>query len=257
MEKIKWLALRGLVRGNGHWGRFPDLINKLHPEVEIEYLELPGNGTRYMDSTPLDARIIINDFRQKYMKSLTDSTVVKVNFIGISLGGMIGLKWLELYPDDFQNIIIINSSLKQLSSFSDRLKPNSYSYLLKAVFTKNILKREQLILKIMANLVSPHSQEVLDNTRFSEAHPIQFQNFIRQLILANKIKINLNKINNRHKHEYSKPEIKIICAKKDKLVNYNCSKKIADALKINLTVHPSAGHDIILDDPKWIIEQIF
>jgi pimeloyl-ACP methyl ester carboxylesterase len=42
----------------------------------------------------------------------------------------------------------------------------------------------------------------------------------------------------------------------DRMVAPSCSKRIAAALRARLAVHPSAGHDLTLDDPAWCAAQI-
>jgi hypothetical protein len=40
------------------------------------------------------------------------------------------------------------------------------------------------------------------------------------------------------------------------LVNSRCSLAIADAWHCALALHPDAGHDLPLDAPQWVIEQV-
>ena len=34
-HKENWLLIRGLVRGNDHWGIFPDLLRKKFPDSQV------------------------------------------------------------------------------------------------------------------------------------------------------------------------------------------------------------------------------
>ena len=42
----------------------------------------------------------------------------------------------------------------------------------------------------------------------------------------------------------------------DQLVSSACSRAIAKAWGLPLHVHPSAGHDLPLDDPQWVIDEV-
>ena len=42
----------------------------------------------------------------------------------------------------------------------------------------------------------------------------------------------------------------------DSLVSPHCSERLAEQWKLALRLHPNAGHDLPLDDPDWVVEQI-
>ena len=42
----------------------------------------------------------------------------------------------------------------------------------------------------------------------------------------------------------------------DQLVNPVCSEKLAQKYKATLKNHPTAGHDLPLDDPQWVSGEI-
>jgi hypothetical protein len=48
----------------------------------------------------------------------------------------------------------------------------------------------------------------------------------------------------------------VLCSAADTLVDPDCSRRIAAALGASLAVHPSAGHDLPLDDGAWMAEQV-
>lgn len=57
-----WILLRGLSRGNGHWGSFPEVLKK--QGLKWELAEIPGNGTRYQEITPLRPQEVIQSLRK-------------------------------------------------------------------------------------------------------------------------------------------------------------------------------------------------
>ena len=53
MKSKRIIALRGLSRGQKHWGVFPQTLNSLDSEIDLELLEIPGNGTRASEDCPI------------------------------------------------------------------------------------------------------------------------------------------------------------------------------------------------------------
>lgn len=237
-----WIFIRGLTRGNGHWGDFPEKFQNNIPNCEFELLEIPGNGTRFDDETPLYPEMAITQIRQG-SKLLQKSK--SVNICGVSLGGMIAMKWAELYPNEVHSLVVINASLSQFSNFYERLRPGNYFNFIKASVSPNNRKREKNILAMTSNNQRRADIFLDEFTKFSTQFPFQFKNLIKQLILAKRITL---------KFPILVP-IKVICSENDRLVHKNCSFALSKALSINPIVHPTAGHDLPLDDPDWLIQQ--
>jgi pimeloyl-[acyl-carrier protein] methyl ester esterase len=48
----------------------------------------------------------------------------------------------------------------------------------------------------------------------------------------------------------------VLTSTADRLVSSHCSTSIARVLGAKLAVHGEAGHDITLDAPAWVCEQV-
>ena len=48
----------------------------------------------------------------------------------------------------------------------------------------------------------------------------------------------------------------ILSSECDALVHPKSSEELAKAWNVSHSVHPTAGHDLSLDDPMWVIQQI-
>lgn len=238
MTKQRWIFLRGLTRAAFHWGDFPAVFRQAHPDFEVEFLEIPGNGLLFEQETPVDPVEII---RQISLQSRFVREGLTFHLCGISLGGMISLKWAELFPEQVQSVTIINCSLADLSPFYQRLNPNLYLKILKTLFSKGVLEKEQVILSITSNKRENYDRYLERFTDFSKKHRIKRSNFVRQLKLAGNI----------HVHELKVP-LTVICSEGDRLCASDCSKAIARRYEARLIVHPSAGHDLPLDEPEWL-----
>jgi pimeloyl-ACP methyl ester carboxylesterase len=241
MSRRNWIFLRGLTRGNIHWGDFPEIFKKITPEAAVEFLEIPGNGNLCNEITPINAKEVVDLIRKK---SQFCQENLPVNICGISLGGMIALKWAELYPENTQSVTIINSSLKQFSPFYHRLLPANYVKILKAACESNISEQEKFILSVTSNKIQETSKYLKTFSDFATEHKMLKKNIVKQLILASKIHIN----------KFPNIPLKVINSKNDRLVSSSCSEKIAINLNGKIFIHPTAGHDLPLDEPFWLSE---
>jgi pimeloyl-ACP methyl ester carboxylesterase len=238
MNKQRWIFLRGLTRAAFHWGDFPQIFRDAHPDWEVEFLEIPGNGILNHRDTPIDPVTVIKEISEQ-------SQFIKegksFHLCGISLGGMIALKWAELYPEQVESVAIINCSLSQYSPFYQRLSPKLYRKIVTTLLSRGVLNKEQIILNITSNRPERYDHYLESFTEFSKNHKVQRKNFFRQLALANNIKItNLDK------------PLKVICSEGDRLCASQCSKVIARELKGSIYIHPTAGHDLPIDEPEWL-----
>jgi len=239
MEKNKWVFLRGLARGNIHWAEFPETLKATTGIIEIELLEIPGNGDSYNEKTPICGKRVVEILRSR-SRFVRENT--HFHLCGVSLGGMVALKWAELFPNEVSSVVIINSSLRRCSSVFQRLVPSNYPVLAQNIFSNNYYKNELRILRCTSNFHHRYSDKISIFAKFAKEHPIMFSNFIKQLWLAQNIDVQSN---------FSCP-IKIVMSLKDRFVSPECSKAMAQYLKAPLFIHPTAGHDLPLDDPNWL-----
>jgi pimeloyl-ACP methyl ester carboxylesterase len=56
----------------------------------------------------------------------------KVDIISLSMGGLIALKWVEMYPIEVGSTVCINTSKSGFSPFFQRLLPKNYLKILSA-----------------------------------------------------------------------------------------------------------------------------
>ncbi len=241
MAKNNWIFLRGLTRANIHWGDFKKKIQQQHPAAQIEFLEIPGNGMLHDQLTPVNAGEVVAHLREKSQICRSGESF---NLCGISLGGMVALKWAELYPEDVNSISLINCSLRQYSTFHQRLNPKHYKKIILALIMASPSEQEKIILKITSNRFVKNSHYLDEFSLFANAHPVTKSNFIRQLVLASLIRID---------HVPLMP-LKIICSSNDRLVDVKCSKNIHHNLGGKIFIHATAGHDLPLDEPDWLCE---
>jgi len=245
MTKQKHFFLfRGLIREAEHWANFPAFLKAEHPGCEITLIDIPGAGAYFRSSSPLTVKGMVEEMRKVYLeKCLPQQECI---LVAISLGGMIAGQWMKSHPEDFKRAILINTSYGGYSGLFERLKPAALAYLLKVPALKGRAKEAHIL-----RLVSNH-KNVFDETlniweKIQKDRPVSLSNTIRQLAAGGTFRIG---------DFVPKIPVLILASKEDRMVSVNCSRAIAKKWNAPILEHPTAGHDLSADDPKWIVQKI-
>lgn len=239
---MQWVLIRGIVSERFHWGRFTSQISERFPGHKIEAADILGNGITRDRLTPLRIKLNINGLREQV------SPGSKKVLLGFSLGGMLALEWAHRHPEEVAGVVLINISLSGVS-VTKRLRPQALKTIIKSAFQKDPIVKEEMILKMTtAGLPEEKIKELAkDWGDYGRKNPAKVINFISQLGLAAQI--------NQRKAPPSKP-ILILTSQNDGVVDPECSHQIAKRWRIAPVIHPTAGHDLTLNDPDWTLEQI-
>lgn len=151
---MRALFLRGLTRETAHWDGLPEAFFE-KTKIPVIALDLPGAGMFHQLTSPKKLDEYVEFLRSKIEKG---SPLV---LIGISMGGMIALRWSLLYPHEIHCVFTINSSAKNLSSPNKRFNLSHWRVLLKILLTKSVEKKEGLILNLTTNKLSDEKKAQL------------------------------------------------------------------------------------------------
>jgi len=235
------LLIRGLSRQQLHWGLFPRYLKEMGGG-RIQFEDLPGFGERRDILSPTT----IEEISASIAESVTQQTS-KVNLIGISLGGMVALELARVHPHKINSLVLINSSFKPYAKFYERLKPSAYSSVIQALLNPRVKESERKILKLSTNFRQDDSGLLEEWINIRTQHPPSRRSTIRQIMAASRYCFNGPKpIEN----------IMMLASRKDKIVNPICTKHAAKAWGISPLIHDAAGHDLALDAPKWLAQEI-
>ncbi|MBJ7536883.1 alpha/beta fold hydrolase [Marinomonas transparens] len=231
------ILIRGLFRGKYHWGAFPDTLQSFFPNQNVISVDIPGAGDLFFQDSPSSIEGMVESIRSQLNRSK------KFNIISISMGGMIALKWAELYPEEVDHLVCINTNAKGFSPFYHRLILKNYVTILRALFSSPHQK-ERLIYSMVSNKALD-VKVIEDWVAINQAHPMRRKNFFRQFSAALKF-------------EAEKPNCKLlfISSRLDRLVSYKATQAIAKKWNETLIENPLDGHDIPLDNPEWLCQQL-
>lgn len=239
-----WILLRGLTRERGHWGDFLPRFEAAVAPARVLTLDLPGNGERYREASPC---------RVEAMAAHCIATLERrripppYRLLAMSLGAMVAIAWAAARPQDVSRCVLISTSVRPFSPFYRRLRPGAYLPMLRMIFGADARQRERTVLALTSRL-HRNDPAVLDAwTALREAHPVSGRNAACQLFAAA-----------RYRAPAVKPDaaVLLLAGAGDTLVHPDCSRALATAWQCPLHTHPRAGHDLPLDDGRWVADQI-
>jgi len=238
-----WVLLRGLMRDSRHWGAFPDTFRRYFPAARIELIDFPGNGLLNLQASPLSVDAMADHARAELARRGLKPPYC---LLAMSLGAMAATAWADQHPEEIAACVLINTSLRPFSPPHWRLRPAVWPSLLRMLMKPPAPREiERSILKLTSRSAP---ETVLDDwTAWRLSHPVSPANALRQLAAAA-----------RYRAPQSAPDVPLLIVNgaADGLVDPRCSQKLAAAWDRELAVHPSAGHDLPLDDGDWLADTV-
>jgi len=253
-----WLLIRGLCRQQKHWEGFPTTLSQ-QLNCQVLCCDIAGTGSEWLVPTPSSITAIMRQLRQTFRQQHQHQHVsYPIRLLGISMGGMIATEWAKHFPNEVEHMVFINTSFKQFSPLHQRLKLHNVPTLLK-ILTSPALQQEQLILR-MTSHTAPHNDNQQSHTQvnnhqalaqrwadYAVQQPVSRQNALRQLLAASRF-IPPTQAPIEH--------ILLLASSHDQLVDVSCSTVIAKKWQCPIHYHPTAGHDLPLDDSSWVCHKI-
>lgn len=238
-----WILLRGWAREARHWGVFPAQLRAALPGAEPIALDLPGNGELHERRSPASIAPMVAHCRAALGAR---GIAPPYGLVGLSLGAMACVEWAARHPGEIRGAVLINSSLRPFSPFHRRLRPRSYATILRlALFERDVRAREAAILGLTS---AGAAAEALDAwTRIGRERPVSRANALRQLVAAA-----------AYRAPAAAPPVPllVLASACDRLVDPECSRRLADRWGAAFAQHPWAGHDLPLDDGAWVAARI-
>lgn len=242
---MNWLLIRGLIREQRHWEHFPSVLAQQIPYSKIHFLDLPGMGTEAGRKSPSSVPEIVEDLRRRHQLQREDHPG-PWRVIALSFGGMVMMEWVRRYPEDFQSLIVINSSISNLSPFYDRMKLSSAARFAPLFIFDDPNIRERTLLEQTTSGRTPIADIERRWAAFALPRKQVAPVAIAQIKAAMKYKLK----------ERLKIPVYVLTSKNDQLASTRCSEKISRFLDVPIRSHEWAGHDLTLEDPMWVCDRI-
>jgi pimeloyl-ACP methyl ester carboxylesterase len=207
------------------------------PEALISTPDIPGNGLRNHETSPDTIAGMTDALRQQVNLSQP------VRLIALSMGGMIAIDWMTRYPAEIEAAVLINTSARPLSPFYRRLRWTAYADVLRLLLHSRE-EREADILRLTSNRHSQNGKLLESWRQWQQQNPVSPASARNQLLAAMQFSIT------------AKPQqpLLVVTSRGDRLVDYRCSRKLAQTWNADYVEHESAGHDLPLDESEWLAE---
>jgi pimeloyl-ACP methyl ester carboxylesterase len=234
------VMLRGLARNHAHWGRFPRVLSE-KLELPVFTLDLPGSGERSNEDVPTS----VPGLATAIHKSLaTHNVPLPALVFGHSLGGMVACQLAARNPTDVAGVITINTSSADTAPILQRIQWSGVRGLIAAATAKTKEAREQAVLALTSKRTGDESL-IGEWVSIAEHFPPNAMKAFKQLVAAS---------------TFRTPRVRqpVLClaSQGDRMVHFSCSVQLAKKLNAELVLHPNAGHDLVLDDPQWVLAQV-
>ncbi len=240
-----WILLRGLSRESRHWGAFPAGLQAAFPGEPVLAMDLPGNGALHRMASPLRVADYVAYCRAELARR---GVAPPYRLLAMSLGAMVAVDWASRYAHDLNGAALINTSLRGFSPFYRRLRAGNYPTVARQALRGRASPAwEPTILRLTSRHPPSGEQTLREWQAYRREYPVSIANMLRQLLAAA-----------RYRAPRSAPAcpLLILASERDTLVDARCSRALARHWGSDLVLHPTAGHDLPLDDGAWVIAQI-
>jgi pimeloyl-ACP methyl ester carboxylesterase len=153
---------------------------------------------------------------------------------------------MRAHPEQVAGAVLINTSAGGLSLPWQRARPWAMGQILAAMATTDPLARERRIHALTSNRPDRAEEVVALWADLARRQAVTRANVVRQLVAAARF---------RAAHPPAIPVL-VLASSRDRLVDPTCSHALATHLHAPLEEHPTAGHDLPLDDPEWVVDRI-
>ena len=239
-----FVLVRGMKQDARHWLDLPDRLADA-AGVPVVTLDLPGVGAARDVDPPRSVRGLTRGLREQLRaKAPADTRWVGV---GLSLAGMAMVRWAVEAPDELAGVVLGNSSAAGLSAPWQRLRWTAWPQMVRTVFTRELSERERRSLGMVSNAPAERLDALAHRyARFAEEQPYTRRTFVRQLAAGATF---------RMPARVEVPTL-VLCGGGDRFVSPRCSEALASRLGAPLHRHPTAGHDLAVDAPEWLISEL-
>lgn len=239
-----WVLLRGLMREQRHWGDFPARMARAMPGAQIITLDMPGNGSAWRDASPTRVAGMVDACRAELRQRRCSGPF---HLLALSLGAMVAAEWGARHAHEIAGAVLINTSMRPLNRFGERLRWQNYPALLRGALFASASEQAALILRLTSRDPARHAGVLADWLAWQAECPVSRANMLRQLLAAA-----------RFRAPADKPAypVLVVGAGGDRLVDVRCSHTLAQRWRAPMVVHPSAGHDLPLDEGDWLAQQV-
>lgn len=248
MPRVRhWVCIKGLKQDARHWRGLPERLASETGGRAIA-LDLPGAGTMADVRVPSTVDGMVDLMRARWLEQRKEDEG-PWGLLGLSLGGMAVMSWASRYPEDLGGAVIGNSSAANVSPPWKRIRADRWGGLVRAALPMDPIKRELHVVDMITSRLVRRD----DRLRVAREHARwQREQAFTRGALAGQL---------RAAAGYRAPErlgvpALVVVGEGDGFVDPSCGHALAERLQADKVVHPTAGHDLSLDAPGWLVRTV-
>jgi pimeloyl-ACP methyl ester carboxylesterase len=240
MTDTSWIFLRGLAREESHWDNFTPFFENYF-QTKVHCIDFPGVGKFFKQTSPSTIQEI-SDHLVMHSSHITEQSWILAH----SMGCLVAMEWMQKEPHRFRGAVFINTSVGGVSPLFGRLKPFGIKQFFNLwIRRNNPIKREEIKYSITSNDPLKKITTISRWVEIQKMRPVSFLTVWNQIVAATFYKA-------------SKPRhpILLLNSSGDRLVSPKASEAIAKEWDLPIRTHTWAGHDIMHDNPQWVVDMI-
>jgi pimeloyl-ACP methyl ester carboxylesterase len=215
------------------------------PGARVATPDLPGCGSLNERRSPANVEAMVEAYRELLRERALGTPF---HLFGLSLGAMVAAAWAARHPEEIAACVLVNGSMRPWCRWHERLNPRHALGLASVALGVGSRRwRESMVLGITSAAPDLHAGLPEQWARMRRENPVSAANALRQLAAAARF------------HAPRVPPrapVLVLCAGRDTLVDPRCSMRLAAEWNAALAVHPTAGHDLPLDDGPWVAARV-
>lgn len=243
----RWVLLRGLARESAHWDDFPRRFAAAVPGAQCFPVDFPGTGVHWRKASPSTVAGLMAAVRTEALRRSAKFGQAPLFLLSISLGSMVAIEWARHYPDELAGIVLINTSLGGLNPWYDRLNWRVLPAMLRIARERDVARRETAILKLTSSAPAVRADLVEARVDAYRQRPIGGRTVLRQLWAAACF---------RPRPDKPRIPVLLLSGLGDRMVAPRCTADLGRIWAVEPRRHPTAGHDLPLDDPDWTVRSV-
>lgn len=238
-----WVWLKGMKQDARHWRGLPERF-AARTGSRVLALDPPGVGSQADRPAPASVQAMTDDLRRRWLAERGDDG--PWGMVGLSLGGMVTLDWAARFPEDFDVLVLGNTSAGGVSPPWHRMRPRALAHLLSAGRGGDALARERALLDVVSSRddgVHAHHASV-ENAAWQAEIPATPRTMVSQMLAGARFRVPAG----------VRSRVHVVIGDADRLVDPRCGRALAERLGATLHVVPGAGHDLSLDAPDALLD---